>query len=65
VTAREISEARTRLLVVLLRDCELLELLRVKHRIDSRLILKKAVSTPWQALARHSPCVAAIIKEDF
>jgi TIR domain-containing protein len=36
VTAREISEARTRLGVVLLRDCAIPELLRVKHRIDAR-----------------------------
>jgi hypothetical protein len=36
VTAREISESRTRLGVVLLRDCEVPELLRVKHRIDAR-----------------------------
>jgi hypothetical protein len=36
VTAREISESRTRLGVVLLRDCEIPELLRVKHRIDAR-----------------------------
>ena len=34
VTAREISESRTRLGIVLLRDCALPELLRVKHRID-------------------------------
>src|SRR4029077_2425393 len=36
VTAREISESRTRLGVVLLRDCSVPELLRVKHRIDAR-----------------------------
>jgi hypothetical protein len=36
VTAREISESRTRLGVVLLRDCAVPELLRVKHRIDAR-----------------------------
>ena len=36
VTAREISESRTRLGVVLLRDCAMPELLRVKHRIDAR-----------------------------
>ena len=34
VTAREISESRTRLGIVQLRDCEVPELLRVKHRID-------------------------------
>ena len=34
-TAREISEARTRLGVVLLGDCAVPELLRVKHRIDA------------------------------
>ena len=36
MTAREISESRTRLGVVLLRDCEMPELLRVKHCIDAR-----------------------------
>jgi len=36
VTAREIFESRTRLGVVLLRDCAIPELLRVKHRIDAR-----------------------------
>jgi TIR domain len=36
VTVREISESRTRLGIVLLRDCEVPELLRVKHRIDAR-----------------------------
>src|SRR5580693_594916 len=36
VTAREISESRTRLGIVLLRDCSLPELLRTKHRIDAR-----------------------------
>jgi hypothetical protein len=36
VTAREICELRTRLGVVLLRDCAIPELLRVKHRIDVR-----------------------------
>ena len=36
VTAREISESRTRLGVVLLRDCAMPELLRVKHRIDAQ-----------------------------
>src|SRR6202162_3627117 len=35
VIAREISESRTRLGVVLLRDCEVPELLRIKHRIDA------------------------------
>jgi len=36
VTAREISESRTRLGVVLLRDCAVPELLRVKHQVDAR-----------------------------
>ena len=36
MTAREISESRTRLGIVLLRDCEIPGLLRVKHRIDAR-----------------------------
>ena len=42
VTAREISESRTRLGVVLLRDCAIPELLRVKHRIDARTDPEKA-----------------------
>jgi len=42
VTAREISESRTRLGVVLLRDCTIPELLRVKHRIDARTDPEKA-----------------------
>jgi hypothetical protein len=42
VTAREISESRTRLGVVLLRDCEVPQLLRVKHRIDARSDPEKA-----------------------
>jgi hypothetical protein len=42
VTAREISESRTRLGVVLLRDCAVPELLRVKHRIDARTDPEKA-----------------------
>ena len=42
VTAREISESRTRLGVVLLRDCEVPQLLRVKHRIDARTDPEKA-----------------------
>jgi hypothetical protein len=42
VIDREISESRTRLGVVLLRDCEVPQLLRVKHRIDARTDLEKA-----------------------
>jgi len=42
VSAREISESRTRLGVVLLRDCAMPELLRVKHRIDARTDPEKA-----------------------
>jgi TIR domain/NB-ARC domain len=42
VTAREISESRTRLGVVLLRDYAIPELLRVKHRIDARTDPEKA-----------------------
>ena len=42
VTAREISESRTRLGVVLLRECAVPELLRVKHRIDARTDPEKA-----------------------
>src|ERR1700693_1866757 len=41
VTAREISESRTRLGVVLLRECAVPELLRVKHRIDARTEAEK------------------------
>jgi hypothetical protein len=41
VTAREISESRTRLGVVLLRDCAVPEVLRVKHWIDARTDLEK------------------------
>jgi hypothetical protein len=37
VTAREISESRVRLGIVLLRDCAMPELLRVKHRIDAQI----------------------------
>jgi hypothetical protein len=36
VLAREISESRTRLGIVLLRNCSMPELLRVKHRIDAQ-----------------------------
>ena len=42
MTHREISESRTRLGVVLLRDCEMPQLLRVKHRIDARTDPEKA-----------------------
>src|SRR5271166_1867473 len=42
VTAREISESRTRLGIVLLRDCAVPELLRLKHRIDARTDPEKA-----------------------
>ena len=42
VTAREISESRTRLGIVLLHDCAVPELLRVKHRIDARTDPEKA-----------------------
>jgi TIR domain len=50
VTAREISESRTRLGVVLLRDCAIPELLRVKHRIDAAG--DRGVD---QAPSRHAP----------
>jgi hypothetical protein len=46
VTAREISESRTRLGVVLLRDCAIPELLRVKHRIDARTDAEKGRREP-------------------
>ena len=42
VMAREISESRTRLGVVLLRECAVPELLRTKHRIDARTDPEKA-----------------------
>src|SRR5271166_4843867 len=42
VIAREISESRTRLGIVLLRDCAVPELLRVKHRIDAQTDPEKA-----------------------
>jgi hypothetical protein len=42
VLAREIAESRTRLGIVLLRDCEAPELLRLKHRIDARIDQEKA-----------------------
>ena len=42
VTAREISGSRTCLGIVLLRDCAIPELLRVKHRIDARTDPEKA-----------------------
>jgi TIR domain-containing protein/NB-ARC domain-containing protein len=42
VIAREISESRARLGVVLLGDCAVPELLRVKHRIDARTDPEKA-----------------------
>jgi hypothetical protein len=41
VTAREISESRTRLGLVLLRDCAVPELLRVKHRIASLILFQR------------------------
>ena len=58
VTAREISESRTRLGVVLLRDCAVPELLRVKHRIDARTDPEKARHENRcldQAPSRHAP----------
>jgi hypothetical protein len=42
VIAREISESRTRLGIVLLRDCAVPELLRVRHRIDAQTNPEKA-----------------------
>ena len=58
VTAREISESRTRLGVVLLRDCAIPELLRVKHRIDARTDPGKSAARDRgmdQAPSRHAP----------
>jgi hypothetical protein len=56
--ACEISEARTRLGVVLLRDYSMPELLGVKHRIDARTDPEKArrETVEWgQAPTRHAP----------
>jgi hypothetical protein len=58
VTAREISESRTRLGVVLLRDYAIPELLRVKHRIDARTDPEKRAAGGGdvdQASPRHAP----------
>jgi hypothetical protein len=57
VTAREISESRTRLGVVLLRKCAIPELLRVKHRIDARTDPEKGRQDRGldQAALRHAP----------
>src|SRR5260370_3464139 len=57
VTSREISESRTRMGVVLLRDCAVPELLRVKHRIDARTDPEKArrETIEWIQRLRHMP----------
>jgi hypothetical protein len=56
VTAREISESRTRLGVVLLRDCAVPELLRVKHRIDARTDPEKGRLGPWRGSSAFATC---------
>jgi hypothetical protein len=57
VTAREISESWTRLGVVLLRDCAVPELLRVRHRIDARTDRGKGLQEiiAWIKRLRHAP----------
>jgi hypothetical protein len=60
VKAREISESRTRLGVVLLRECAVPELLRVKHRIDARADPEKArhETVAWIKRLRDMRCLA-------
>jgi hypothetical protein len=53
VKAREISESRTRLGVVLLRECAVPELLRVKHRIDARTDPEKGRLETVAWIKRH------------
>jgi len=43
VRAREVTDSRMRLGVLLLRDCEIPELLRTKHRFDARMDPERAV----------------------
>jgi tetratricopeptide (TPR) repeat protein len=43
VLARQVAESRTRLGVLLLRDCDVPELLRTKHRFDGRMDPERAV----------------------
>ncbi|MGB5618518.1 MAG: TIR domain-containing protein, partial [Desulfobacterales bacterium] len=53
VLAREIKESRTRLGIVLIRDAEIPELLRTKHRIDVRSDASKAIQQTVEWLTRH------------
>jgi hypothetical protein len=68
VIAREISESRTRLGIVLLRDCSMPELLRVKHRIGvsiARLsVPKAAVETIPRGLPRNRPMTFLTTRPD-
>ncbi len=53
VLSREIKESRTRLGIVLLRDAEIPELLRTRHRIDARSDASEALHQTMQWLIRH------------
>ena len=52
--ARQVAESRIRLGVLLLRDCEVPELVRTKHRFDARRDLKGAIRevVAWAARMR-------------
>jgi len=52
VLAREIEESRTRLGLILLRDADIPELLRTKHRIDARTDPEKSIQDTVQWLVR-------------
>lgn len=47
VLARQVAESRTRLGVLLLRDCDVPELLRNKNRFDARQRIRVARSARW------------------
>lgn len=51
--AREVEESRIRLGLLLLRDAEIPELLRTKHRIDARTESEKAIQDTVQWLVRQ------------
>jgi tetratricopeptide (TPR) repeat protein len=53
VLAREVEESRIRLGLLLLRDAEIPELLRTKHRIDARTESEKAIQDTVQWLVRQ------------
>ena len=63
VTAREISESRTRLGVVLLRDCAVPELLRVKHRLTRGPTRKKRGTRLLIGSSAFATCAALRRKE--